>query len=105
MKRTHEDREKACVGQVWRLFQWLWCEKCKQEFRREFGWGVGWWFKGLRGRPVERFVCTVCCPTRDDAYAWFKRPKKATPPQGGSGLSKPPPTPVPSAGVDRTGSF
>jgi hypothetical protein len=76
MERKHVEEYKY-LYEYHSLFNWKQCSKCKKDFRREKIW------RALTGR-VERFLCTRCAPTREQASRFFINneflPHKPAPP-------------------------
>jgi hypothetical protein len=84
MKRSARDIRNKCVRSVKPWFTWLFCEMCRDEFKREKGWSYSEYIGGEHRTPLMHYVCASCCPTKDDAYAWFNGTR--SPPQSGSVL-------------------
>ncbi len=70
MKRNHVARFES-LSRIFPLFFWRFCSKCKQEFRREWGWSA------LVGTRKLRFLCRECAPVREDADRFFINHKEA----------------------------
>lgn len=58
MKR--KKRKEYKIKLIWPRFCWHFCELCKQEFKREYGWKVFFSFV------PDKFVCYDCCPTQKE---------------------------------------
>lgn len=61
MKRKAKSRAKDTYS-IWTLFEWLFCELCKKEFRRERGWRVH-----LRRNSTPLYVCNTCASSALEA--------------------------------------
>jgi len=57
------------ISRTFPLFFWRRCDKCKQEFRREWGW---YFVTGpyYNGRGHGRFLCGSCAKSWDDVAAY-----------------------------------
>ena len=69
MKRIAKDRYHynfKLIYPITTLFRWLFCEGCKQEFRRERGWEI---FTMIRDGKYtgKRYVCKTCATTKTSA--------------------------------------
>jgi hypothetical protein len=64
-------KDNCGLKQVFPIFFWQRCKKCKNPFRREYGWELH--------RPgnfiTKEYVCAYCCPTPEDANQVFYPPK------------------------------
>jgi hypothetical protein len=52
------------IIKIYPRFFWKYCEKCKKEFRREWGWRANLVFMETR---YDEYVCAECAPTKLDA--------------------------------------
>jgi hypothetical protein len=98
MRRGEKMKKPSVViyPDIWRTFQWFrWrtCERCREDFRREWGWRylTGPYHGGIG---VEKFLCFSCGgPTPQTAtkcIEWLNAERKNAKP---AGVPSPPPPP------------
>tara|TARA_R110000823_G_C15574993_1_gene462299 strand:+ start:68 stop:376 length:309 start_codon:yes stop_codon:yes gene_type:complete len=82
------DKKSECnidVEEVRTWFNWVICEVCAREFRREKLWRI--WDNidnVLRPdflRALASFFCKECCPTKMEAWEAYNKKREGTPPR------------------------
>ena len=79
MKRTPKVeiyRIEDDIVRVKSIFSWHKCEKCKLEFRREYGWEYT--YSDYHFSPsnyFSKYICGSCAPTIEDAARFFSKGK------------------------------
>lgn len=58
---------KVDIRQVFPLLLWCKCEKCGDEFRREYGWK----YTVLSQKPLGWYICGTCCLDEDEVHTFF----------------------------------
>ena len=92
MKRAKET--PRVVRRVYPLLFWMTCHKCKQEFRREYGWHYpdqsrpG--FNGGNPPFNNAYFCSECFPTHEAVEKYVREWRPPPPPQ------RVPPAPTPT---------